>query len=119
MSQKALNERAALIDELDSNVAAGFAVGQTWVLAEAMRLGDVVLVPTGEGSYAAAVIAGPYRYVPGADLPHQRPVDWLAIELDRDQLSEKLRNTLGFGGTVQSLNPHAEELRTLLNGLGQ
>lgn len=80
------------------------------MVAQGMKVGDVVLATTGRRSYGVVVIAGPYQYVPGAPLPHQRPINWLGIEIERDDLGEKMRNTLRYGGTVQNLNAYAEEL---------
>jgi len=97
-------------DQIEHAVAGVWAVGQTWMVAQGMKVGDVVLTPTGRRSYGVAVIAGPYQYVPGVPLPHQRPVDWLGIEIEHDDLGEKMRNTLRYGGTVQNLNAYAEEL---------
>lgn len=108
------NDLVKVSDQLDTEIGAGLAVGQTWVLVAQLRDGDVVLVPTGAGTYRIAVVAGPYAYVPNTALPHRRPVDWLANEIARADMSESLCNALMYQGTVQNLAKYAEEVAQLV-----
>jgi len=113
-----LNPVVKVTDAIESDVAAGLAVGQTWVVVAQLRAGDNVLVPTGKGSYCVGIVAGPYYFEPGAEVPHRRPVDWRAGELRREELSEELRRALQFAGTAQNLEKYAVELRERLAELG-
>ena len=113
-----LNSLVKEVSETNSDIGAGLAVGQTWLVVEQLRSGDNVLVPTGNGTYRVAIVAGPYFFEPGTDLPHRRPVDWRAGELRREALSEDLMRALQFAGTAQNLKKYAEELRGQLVELG-
>jgi alkylated DNA nucleotide flippase Atl1 len=113
-----LNAVVKQVSDIDSDIAAGLAVGQTWLVVEQLRNGDNVLVPTGDGSYRVGIVAGPYYFESGTGLPHRRPVDWRKGELRRDDMSEALRRSLQFQGTAQNLEKYAEELRDLIAALG-
>jgi hypothetical protein len=43
-------------DAIKSSIAAGLACGITWTVAQGLTKGDVVLVPTGVGTYRTAKI---------------------------------------------------------------
>jgi predicted Mrr-cat superfamily restriction endonuclease len=85
---------------------------------EQLRACDNVLVPTGRSTYRVAIVAGPYYYAGGADVPHGLPVDWLSGELRREDMSEGLRLALQFWVAAQNLQKHSPELRELLEQLG-
>lgn len=98
--------------ECGSNVAAGLAAGMTWTVAEAIKVGDFVLVPTGTSQYKVARVTGPYFYESGKPLSHRRPVQWLDVVLDRESFSEDLKRPTKSAGTVVTLgkNPELESL---------
>lgn len=48
-----------------SKTSAGLACGFLWTIAKGLRMGDVVLSPTGNGSYYVGTISSNYYYVPG------------------------------------------------------
>src|SRR5205085_6810000 len=60
---------------------------------------------------------GGYYYQPGETLFHRRPVKWLDITIDRQEMSEALRNSSGSIGTVSKVSKYAEELESLLGGV--
>lgn len=97
-----------------SKVSAGLACGFLWTVAKGIRQGDIVLCPDGSGMYKVAEVAGEYRYVQGADLPHQRPVTWRNEPIERSSMSEALRNSAGSVGTVSKISGYAEEIEALL-----
>jgi restriction system protein len=98
-----------------SPVAAGLAAANTWVVGKGIKIGDLVLVPTGQGSYRVARVTGDYIYVPGHPLAQRRPVEWLEREISRDELSEELKRPLRSAGTVVTLGS-LPELDQLLEG---
>lgn len=102
------------IGDVDSNIAAGLACGMTWTVARGIAEDDVVLVPTGRGTYRVARVVGPYHYAPQGPLPHRRSVEWQPDEIDRSALSEALRRSLGSAGTVVALDDYAEELSAII-----
>ncbi|HLP22999.1 MAG TPA: endonuclease NucS domain-containing protein [Microbacteriaceae bacterium] len=100
---------SVIADEDNTNrVAAGLAAGMTYTAGKTIASGDVVLVPTGQGSYRVGKVTGDYLYVKGAALPHRRPVSWLEREIARDELSDDLKRPLRSVGTVVTLGEVAE-----------
>ena len=99
-----------------SKIAAGLACGMTWTLAKGMQIGDVVVCPMGDGTYRFGEIVGNYRYVKGSVLFHQRPVNWSATTVSKDQISDTLRKAMGYTGTICEITSQSEELALLLSG---
>lgn len=99
-----------------SKIAAGLACGALWTVAKGMQQGDIVLSPDGAGRYHVGEICGDYRFVPNTPLPHQRPVRWLSVMIDRPDMSEALRNSAGSIGTVSNVSSYASEIEQLIGG---
>jgi restriction system protein len=103
-----------------SRVAAGLACGSLWTVGRGINEGDLVISPTGGGgpggmiTYRAARVAGPYRYVDGAALPHRRPVHWLPGTFSRAAMSEGLQRSTKGPLTVVNLTEHEAELLELV-----
>lgn len=95
-------------------IGAGLACGALWTVAKGIQKGDLVLCPNGAGAYYVGEVASDYFYVPGQPLPHRRCVNWLAQTIQRDDMSEALRNSTGSIGTVSTITPHAAEIEKLL-----
>jgi len=93
-----------------TKVAAGLACGALWTVSKGIQRGDVVLSPDGNRRYRFGVVTGDYRFAQATDLPHQREIDWSQTYVNRDQLSQPLRNSLGSIGTVCNVTKYAEEL---------
>ena len=72
------------------------------------------MCPNGAGAYYVGEVVSDYFYVPGQPLPHRRSVNWLAQTIQRDDMSEALRNSTGSIGTVSTITPHAAEIEKLL-----
>lgn len=102
-----------------SKVAAGLACAALWTLGEHVRVGEYVLSPNSSGMFQVGRISGEYRYVPSSPLPHQRPVEWLPVSVDRSELSEDLRRATNSALTVVNLSGWADELKLLIEGNGQ
>ena len=99
-----------------SNTAAGVACGFLWTIAKGLQIGDVVLCPSGEGTYYVGTIAGDYYYVPNTDLPHRRKVDWKDKVIPRKSMSPKLQNSTGSIGTCCDITRYEEEIESLITG---
>ncbi|WP_419788127.1 endonuclease NucS domain-containing protein [Pseudodesulfovibrio sp.] len=99
-----------------SKVAAGLACGALWTVSKGVKKGDIVLCPDGNGSYLVGELSGSYQYHPGQNLPHRRPVNWYHERLDREDMSEALRNSCGSIGTVSNVTKYKEELDKLISG---
>lgn len=97
-----------------TKVSAGLACGFLWTIAKGLRIGDIVLCPTGEGSYYVGEITSDYYYVPDTELPHRRQVKWMDKVILRKMMSEKLRNSSGSIGTCCNLKKHANEIEALI-----
>ena len=106
-----LNERPE-----KSKVAAGLACGMLHTVCKAIKVGDIVLCPDGQGAYYVGEVTSDYIYAPDSVLPHRRNVSWHASVINRNSMSEVLRNSAGSIGTVSNLTKHSEELERLLAG---
>lgn len=95
-------------------IGAGLACGALWTVAKGIQKGDFVLCPNGAGAYNVGVVVSDYFYVPGQPLPHRRSVNWLTQTIQRDDMTEALRNSTGSIGTVSTITPHAAEIEKLL-----
>lgn len=99
-----------------SKTSAGLACGFLWTIVKGLRIGDVVLCPSGEGFYYVGIVAGNYYYVPNTELPHRRKVDWLEKVIDRKSMSKELKNSSGSIGTCCDITKFAEEIESLIQG---
>jgi restriction system protein len=95
-------------------IGAGLACGALWTVAKGIQKGDLVLCPNGAGAYFVGEVVSDYFYVPGQPLPHRRSVNWLVQTIQRDDMSEALRNSTGSIGTVSTITPHATEIDKLV-----
>ena len=106
---------------LDSNptkkkVAAGLSCGFTYTVCKGMSIGDVVITPKGDGTYAVGEVASEYIYSPGKTLPHRRLVNWYPSTIARADMTVELKNSSGSIGTVSNVSRYATELEALLIG---
>lgn len=99
-----------------SKVAAGLACGSTHTICKGMAVGDVVLCPTGTGSYYVGEVDSEYVFEPDGHLPHRRRVRWYERGIDRDDMSPALKRSAGSIGTVANISKYREELSDLLAG---
>ncbi len=99
-----------------SKVAAGLAMGMLHTICKGIMIGDIVICPSGTGSYLVGEVTSEYFFVPGVVLPHRRKVKWYERSIERSEMSEGLRNSAGSIGTVANISKHAAELETLIAG---
>ena len=100
-----------------SKIAAGLHCGFLWTVCRGIAVGDIVLCPDGSGTYHVGEVVGGYEYVAGDVLQHRRPVKWLPPLIDRQTMSEALRNSTGSIGTVSNVSKHKDEIERLIAGL--
>ena len=99
-----------------SKVTAGLACGALHTITKGLQKGDIVLCPNGARGYMVGEILDNYAYHPGEILPHRRTVSWLNKIIERDEMSESLRNSTGSTGTVSNVTKYASEIESLLIG---
>ena len=99
-----------------SKVAAGLACGMLHTICKGIKIGDIVLCPNGVGAYFVGEVIEDYSYVPGGILPHRRKVRWYPKAIDRNEMSEALKNSTGAIGTVSDISKHGAEIESLLTG---
>ena len=99
-----------------SKIAAGLACGFLWTVSKGIQSGDVVLCRDGSGRYRVGEVTGDYYYAPNQILFHRRPVHWTDTYVDREDMSEGLRNSAGSIGAVSNLSKagHHDELAKLV-----
>jgi restriction system protein len=96
-----------------SKVAAGLACGAIWTVSKGISQGDRVITPDGSGAYRVGEVIGEYFYKEGENLIHRRPVRWLDVTIQRDQMSDELRHSAGSIGTVSNLSGYEAEFEKL------
>ncbi len=99
-----------------SKVAAGLSCGALWTVSKGVKNGDIILSPTGNGSYYVGEVIANYSYYPGTNLPHRRAVNWYPKTIERVSMSDALRNSAGSIGTVSDITRYADEIETFLSG---
>ena len=100
-----------------SKVTAGLACGCTYTVCFSMNQGDFVLSPKGDGTYIVGIVSGDYEYVPNTELPHRRKVDWSNKLINKEDISQQLKNSMGSIGTVINISGYADEIEALLGDL--
>ncbi len=99
-----------------SKVSAGLTCGMVYAICKAVKKGDIILCPNGEGAYLVAEVLADYSYVPGGILPHRRKVKWFENPIDRSEMSQGLQYSAGSIGTVSNISKHAKEIESLIAG---
>jgi len=99
-----------------SKVGSGLACGNLWTVAKGLLIGDIVLCPNGQKAYMVGEIISEYEYKKGELLPHRRNVRWYEKLIDRDQMTEAMRNSCGSIGTVSTITKYSEEIDRLIAG---
>lgn len=97
-----------------SKTSAGLACGFLWTIVKGLKIGDVVLCPSGQGFYYVGTIASDYYYVPNTELPHRRNVSWMNKVIFRKDMSKELQHSSGSIGTCCDITNYAAEIEALL-----
>lgn len=99
-----------------TKITAGLACGMTHTVCKGISIGDIVLSPDGEGNYFIGEVTGEYMYQKGAAQPHRRPVRWFSKRVSKEEMSESLRKSVEYGGTVSNISKHAQEIEDFISG---
>ena len=99
-----------------SKIAAGLSCGFLWTLCKKIKVSDIVLSPDGKGKYFVGEVQSEYRFVPGANLPHQRQVHWFDEVISRSEMTDALKNSTGSIGTISQISKYRDELQVLIKG---
>jgi len=99
-----------------SKVAAGLACGMLHTICKGIEIGDVVFSPNGSGAYYVGEVTSDYQYKPGGILPHRRSVNWRPKLIERNDMSQELKNSTGSAGTVSDITQYTKEIENLLAG---
>lgn len=92
------------------------ATGMIFRFLNQMEIGDIVIVPLGDGTYKVGEIISDYLYRKDLEkIPHTRNIQWKAT-LVKDKFSENLKNTMGAIGTISDITHHSTEIEALLSG---
>ena len=89
--------------------------GQIWAFINQIDVDDIVALPlkNQRGLIAFGRVTGPYRHVSDApaDAKHQRPVEWLAIDILRSRIDSDLLFSFGGAKTVFRVRRNNAEAR--------
>ena len=88
-----------------------------YTICKGIKIGDLILSRNGSGAYYVGEVTSDYSYVPTGVLPHRRFVNWQSKLIDRNDMSEALKNSAGSAATVSNVSKYAEEIESLLAGL--
>lgn len=99
-----------------TKVAAGLACGALWTVAKGIKIGDIVLCPSGKGSYYVGEVLNNYSFHKEDILPHRRTVKWYPLVVERSSMSDSLKNSTGSIGTISEITKYIEEIEGLIEG---
>lgn len=97
-----------------SKIAAGLAGSTIWKVCRGIKQGDILLCPNGQGQYLMAEVLSDYYYQPEQVLPHRRQVKWLNTLVERNDMSQELKNSSGSINTLTDLTGYASEIEQFL-----
>jgi len=97
-------------------VTAGLACATVWIIAKGILKGDIVLCPNGKGSYMVGEVLDEYSYHVNTKLPHRRTVKWYPAMIERNTMSDALKNSTGAIATYCTITRYAGEIETLIAG---
>ena len=97
-----------------TKIAAGLACGMVWTLSKGLNVGDIILSPDGNGNYAVGEVISEYTFDSTSFFPHQRKVKWMGGRIDRQAMSEALRNSTGSTGALADISKYADEIERLI-----
>jgi len=101
-------------NESKSKIAAGLACGMLHTVCKGIKKGDIVISPSGDGSYYVGELTSDYFYEPNGNLPHRREVMWYKSTIERSAMSLELKNSSGSIGTISNISQYANELEGLI-----
>ena len=104
------------VNPTKSKMSASMSGGMMHALCKRLNIGDVVLSPNGKGFYRSGIVTSDYHYLDGQILPHRRSVKWNDALINRQDVSEQLKNSTNSSGTVAEITRYKEEIERLIKG---
>jgi restriction system protein len=104
------------INPTKSKIAAGLACGALHTVNKGIKIGDIVICPSGLGNYYIGEITSDYFFVENGVLPHRRQIRWFNTIIEKESLSDSLRGSMGSSGTVCEISRHSAEIESLVEG---
>jgi restriction system protein len=98
-----------------TKVSAGLACGMLWTIIKGIQIGDIVLCPDGKGSYYVGEVTSNYEYRNNEPYPHRRLVKWYTKTINREDMSQELKNSSGSIGTVSNISKYNSEIESLIS----
>jgi len=99
-----------------TKIAAGLSCGQLWTICKEIKVGDIILCPDGSSSYYVGEVTSDYYFKSGCILPHRRNVKWFPNMIDKIDMSNELKNSVGSMGTVSNITKYCKEIETFIQG---
>lgn len=98
-----------------TKVAAGIGCSAIWGLCASLDEGDIVLTPGEDGNEIVGRISGPYSFVPGAPLPHRRPVHWTGQIIPKSDIPETMQRSIFGPLSFVDLTKYESELAGIID----
>lgn len=115
-SRDAFKQRLAeTMPAVEQKSIAGSA-GTLYRFVHEIKVGDVIVSPNrNKRTLNIGSVNGAYRFQPEADIHrHWRPVEWLAVDVPRDELSEAAQNEISSLITLFKINTGREEVEQII-----
>ena len=102
--------------------SAALSCGMLYTICKGINKGDIVVCPDGDRNYWIGEVISDYYFkddeklIDGESMPHRRNVEWFDTIIERDSMSEILRNSTGSIGTVSEITQHKDEIENFLKG---
>jgi len=92
------------------------SAGTLYRFVHEIKVGDVIVSPNrNKRTLNIGRVNGAYQFQPEADIHrHWRPVEWLAVDVPRDELSEAAQNEISSLITLFKINTGREEVEQII-----
>ena len=108
-------------DSSKSKVSAGLNCGVIWTLSKGIQNGTIILCQDENKIYHPCKIISNYYYndndVDGGGC-HRRKVEWIKKQINVDEMTKELKNSLSAQNTLIDISKYDEELESLIYGKG-
>lgn len=101
--------------ELEQKKIPGSA-GTLYRFVHEIKIGDIIVTPNrSKRTLNIGWVSGPYQFHAEAEIhQHWRPVEWLAVDVPRDELSEAAQNEISSLITLFKINTGREEIEQII-----
>ncbi|MGV9297442.1 AAA family ATPase [Amycolatopsis sp. NPDC003676] len=115
-SRDAFKQRLAeTMPEIEPKTIAGSA-GTLYRFVHEIKIGDIIVTPNRlKRTLNIGRVSGQYEFHPSSPVHrHWRPVDWLSVDVPRDELSESAQNELSSLITLFKITTGREEIEQVI-----